>query len=459
MRLLTCFVICLGAYNLCEGQHHFSVTETPIFRSADDSIAYTNSQRIFQQIIAGKITNLSADSILHQIRSMSERIIIGKRKKYFASNDFVSYDSLVTTIHDPNQITKLSIENRSDKRLPAKIFKYKNLESIELVNVPIRRLQKLHKLPGIKSIYVLNNRQLKPVKLSKSATINVFGTRGENPSSLPRSFDKFANLEKLDLADSKLSRFPTGIRENSKLTELLLSNNAITLEDGFMGTSASVEKIELQRNKIKSIPAAIGGFPNLRKLALNFNLIQTVADDISMLKKLEQLSFYNNRITAIPNGIYGLTNLKAIDLYFNQIERIDTAISRLTSLEVLYLSNNRLISVPESIGNLTHLTELYLSNNRLSDLPESLINLRNLRVLRVNNNYLSQLPEYLFKLNKLENIDISNNRITELPEEVADLSQLKLLLIINNPWDSHSKERLPGFTQKLRNREVVVHSD
>jgi hypothetical protein len=36
---------------------------------------------------------------------------------------------------------------------------------------------------------------------------------------------------------------------------------------------------------------------------------------------------------------------------------------------------------------------------------------------------------------------------------------LKLLIIVNNPWDIPSMERLPSFIEKLRKREIVVHSD
>jgi Leucine-rich repeat (LRR) protein len=95
----------------------------------------------------------------------------------------------------------------------------------------------------------------------------------------------------------------------------------------------------------------------------------------------------------------------------------------------------------------------------LSDLPVSMSNLSNLKVLRINNNYLTQVPKNLLKLDKLENIDISSNKLTELPDEVADLNRLKLLVIINNPWDSDSKDRLNSFTEKLRKKEIVVHSD
>ncbi len=439
-------------------QHQFSVVDVPIFKSAKDSIEYTSAQNIFQQILSGKIKNMSADSALKQMRAIGERSITGRKKTYYATKNFMTYDSL-KKLEDYSQVTKLSITNSKSKRLPRIVLQCKNLEYLELVNAPTRRVQMLKKLPNLKSLYVLNNTQLKPIKLSKTQSVKTFGLRGKSSGIVPVSFRKICNLEKLDLADNELTRFPSGIRNNVYLKELLLGNNQMTLEDGFLEESASLEKLELQRNKIKGLPPSIGNFPNLKKLTLNFNEIETVADEISSLKQLEQLSFYNNRLTVIPDGIFELPHLKEIDLYFNQIERIDQRIGQLTSLEVLYLSHNKLISLSEAIGNLTNLTALYLSNNRLSDLPVSLNHLQKLTVLRINNNYLTQTPKNLLKLNNLENIDISSNLLTELPEEVEDLNHLKLLVIVNNPWDQQSKEKLHSFTEKLRKKEIVVHSD
>jgi Leucine-rich repeat (LRR) protein len=448
------FVIAFSA----QAQHQFTVTDVPVFRSATDSIEYTQTQNIFQQIVAGKLKNMSADSVLQQMRAVAARSMVGRRKTYFASRSFLTYDSLLL-LDDFHSVMKLSISHVEARRLPSKVFQCKNLEYLELVNTSIRRIQKLKKLPNLKSLYVLNNKQLRTIKLSKSRSIKTFGMRGKSEQILPASYRQLSSLEKLDLTDNELTRFPSGIKSIEPLKELLLGNNNLTLENGNMEGSESLEKLELQRNKIKHLPPSIGNFPKLKKLTLNYNEIETVASEISKLKQLEHLSFYNNRLTSIPAGVYELPMLKDVDLYFNLIERVDERIGNLTTLEVLYLSNNKIISISEAIGNLSKLTELYLSNNRLSELPTTIKQLQKLTVLRVNNNYLTQVPRDLLMLNNLENIDISSNSITELPEEVANLNHLKLLVIVNNPWDQHSKERLPSFTEKLRKKEIVVHSD
>ena len=419
-------------------------------------MAYVKAQADYLNIVSSRTVSAKADSVLKELLTIRERKA-GTRKVYYPSPDFISYDSMLMLDY-PAQITSLSITNIKTKRLPKEVFNCNQLQFLELVNTPIRNLQKLKKLPHLKSVYILNSKSLKPIRLSKTGGIKSFGMRGENPAALPRSFHQVSKLEKLDLADNRLTHFPTGIKKNLLLKEILLSNNHITLEDGRMEESASLEKLELQKNKIITIPSAIKGYPNLKKLTLSYNAIEKVSDEISTLSKLEHLAFYHNNLTSIPDGIFKLKDLKDIDLYFNRIERMDNRLGKLKSLEVLYLSNNKLISIPDSIGSLTNLRELYLSNNRLSDLPQSLGKLHELKVLRLNNNYLLQFPEYLLKLSKLENIDISNNKITELPEYVSSLQQLKLLVMVNNPWDSQSLERLPKLTEQLRKKEVVVHA-
>ncbi len=460
MKYLLLLMISIPFHLACMAQHQFTISEVPIFNSANDSIAYANLQAMLQRTVTEQpeFKKLNADSLRNEMRIITKRGMIGKKKTYHATSSFFPYDSLAFT-NKPTQIKMLSLTDVKLKRLPKEVFKCYNLEALELVNTTVRGINKLTKLPKLRSIYILNNKQLKPIRLSKTKSLKTFGIRGENPTNCPGSFRKLRNLEKLDLADTKLTTFPTGIKRNKRLKEILLGNNNVTLDDGHMETSKSVEKLELQRNKIKALPASIGGFPNLKKLNLNFNLIEKVSDEIAVLSKLEQLSFYDNKLTSFPDGIYNLTGLKELDLYYNQIERINDRIANLKTLEVLYLSNNKLINLPEAIGSMHNLKEVFVSNNRLSELPGSLNKLHDLKVIRINNNYLTQLPIDLLKLNNLENIDISNNSITELPMEVLSLLKLKLIVIMNNPWDIQSKERLPSFIEQLRNKEVVIHAD
>ncbi len=440
-------------------QSSFRISDTPVFRSAADSIEFVRVNEVYRAMMMARHSADELDSMFRVIQELSKKGVTGYRKVYQPSSNFFPFDSLAM-ITDHSRVTHLSIHQKSFSNLPDLVFQCKNLQSLELVNTRLKRLpKKLKSLPKLESIYVLNNKPLRKLKLGKNETVKSLVFRGQNPSLIPSSFKPFKNLEKLDLAANELTSFPAGTSHNKRLKELILNSNYLTLEKEPLKLHAALEKLDIQRNKITAIPSSIQNFPNLKRLSLNFNAIEKVSDDIASLTKLEQLSFYHNQLTAVPSGVYALSNLKEIDLYFNQIERLDDRLANLRQLEVLFISNNRLISVSETIGTMANLKALYLSNNRLSDLPKSLSGLHDLKVLRINNNYLAQVPSDLLKLNNLENIDISSNQITELPLQVSELQQLKLLVMMNNPWDSQSKERLSQFTEELRKKEVVVHAD
>lgn len=440
-------------------QSSFRISDTPVFRSAADSIEFARVNEVYRTMMMERSSAEALDSVFRVIQALSKQGVTGYRKIYQPSPQFFPFDSL-SLITRYDQVVHLSIHKKAFQKLPDIVFQCKNLQSLELVNTRLKRLpKKLKSLPKLERIYVLNNKPLRKLKLGKNETVKTLVIRGQNPSLIPSTFRPFKSLEKLDLAANELTSFPAGTSKNKNLKELILTSNYLTLQKDHIKLHASLEKLDIQRNKITSVPSSINHFPHLKRLSLNFNAIENVSDEIASLTKLEQLSFYNNKLTTLPEGVYGLSNLKEIDLYFNQIERLDDRLANLKALEVLFISNNRLISISEGIGTMTNLKALYLSNNRLSDLPKSLSNLRDLKVLRINNNYLTQAPRDLLKLNNLENIDISSNKITELPDEVTGLNQLKLLVMMNNPWDSQSKERLPQFTEELRKKEVVVHAD
>lgn len=432
----------------------FWILEEPIFKTTKDSADYARAQVQFKSLITDRTKFDAIDSLMKVIQGIRQRGIIGTRKVYSPSPGFTQYQG---SIKNYDEIKHLSISEKGLRRIPKDVLLCKNLEALELVNTSIRKIsKKLNGLSLLSSIYILNNKPSGKLKLGKNESVKTLGIRGVNPETIPTSFRKFRNLEKLDLAATGLTSFPKGASKNKKLKELLLSSNQIALEADRISVHPTLEKLELQKNKIKTLTASIRNFPNLKRLILNHNEIEHVDPAIASLTKLEHLSFYRNKLKAIPEGIYALQNLKEIDLYYNQIERFDDQISNLKNLEILYLSHNLILTVPESLCSLTQLEELYLSNNRLTELPQGMGSMDRLKVLRINNNRLLQAPRDLPKLIKLENLDISSNQLTELPDGLLTLQSLKLLVLVNNPWDETSLNKLDMFTQHFRNKGVVI---
>jgi Leucine-rich repeat (LRR) protein len=425
-----------------------------VFRSGEDSLQLAQVQKSIDEELTRKP--------LHQKKLDSLMTLQGKLYKegitfktvYRPGRDFVVTDSLLH-VTDFSGITKVCVYGKHE--IPAVLFRCRDLEALELVNTSIGRLpEALNSLPGLKSVYIYNNRSKKALRLSRNATITSLTITNENPAGLPRSYKKLKNLGKLDLAENGLTRFPNGARRNKKLTELSLQRNALTLKDRIR-KHRYLERLSLHGNLIGHVPASIRNCRNLKKLNFNSNSISSVDDGIGALKKLEQLSFYSNRLTSVPRGIYSIKTLKEIDLFHNQIGQLDPEFSQWSNLVTLYLSHNKLVALPENIDTLRHLEGLYAWDNRLGKLPESVGNIAALKFLRVNNNYLKEIPASLLNLANLEELDISHNYITEVPEAVFDYPRLRILAMVNNPWNEATQKLLPAKVTALRAKEVYVH--
>lgn len=448
-------ILLLIAQSGCIAQTTFAIQEMPVFKTSADSARYAQVNLDLRLVLSDRDNVKNIDSLMSQLRWLTENRVIGQRKIYLGSPGFITSDSL-RTMSDFSGVHHVTVSEM--KRMPKEVWHCKNLQTLELLNTKIRKLGKLNKLPKLTAIHVLNNTPRGKLRFSKNVTAKQLFIRADESGHLPVNYKNLFHLEKLDLTSCALTRFPTGLAANKHLKEIILNSNSIQLSNSKIELLSTVEKLALQRNKLESVPEQIKNLPNLKQLTLNHNSIRHVDLALGDLTYLEQVSFYRNKLTQIPEGVFKLDKLKEIDLYYNEIERVDEQLGNLKNLEILYLSNNKLIHIPESIGKLFNMKELYLSNNRLVEVPASLVNLQQLKVLRINNNRLTHFSFSLIDLPNLENLDISSNQFTELPEGISTLRNLKLIVLVENPWDTTTRALLPEMINNLKKRQVLVHA-
>ena len=455
-RAILFFFFCASAIQMSAqpasniyGQHRIK-----LFRSKDDSIRYTMVEKsIDEELSHSPLRHQKMDSLTQlQSKIFAEGIVF--KTVYRPSKDFILTDSLTTT-SDFLLVKKLCIYNK--KEIPEILWNCKDLEALEFINTSIKRLPKeLAAFPNLKSIGIYHNRIRKRLRLSKNVTVNSLTIRSEQQEGLPRSYKKFGALNRLDLAENGLTKFPNGARHNKKMTDLSLQRNALTLKDKIK-THRYLERLSLHGNLIEHVPASIKNCRNLNKLNFNSNKISSVDAGIGALKKLEQLSFYNNQLTEVPSGVYKIRTLKEIDLFHNQIEALGPEFCNWQNLVTLYLSHNKLISLPENIDTLKSLEGLYLWDNRLGKLPVSIGEISQMKYLRINNNYLKELPTSIQKLSNMEELDISHNYISEIPEGIFLYPKLKILAMVNNPWSEAMWKLLADKIEVLRAKNIFVH--
>jgi Leucine-rich repeat (LRR) protein len=445
---LLCFSFAVGQPGITRNRN----LEVPVYKSLQDSIRLAAINALYDKLHNDEHVDLKILDSVENLRDvMREQAILRYRIIYKPSADYTPFDSLAL-IPDLRKVKRVSIAHRQLKELPSILLRCDSVQSIELVNCSIRKIQKqINQFSRLTSITILNNTHKRPLRLSKNDRITSLTIHGDHAKSLPRSYHKLKALETLDLSHNALVKFPNGAARNKKLKELSLQHNELTLHDK-LKSHPNLERLALQFNRIQYVPDKITRFPNLTRLSLNHNRITDVTPAIASLKKLKHLSFYNNRLTSVPTGVYELRSLNVIDLYFNQIEEIDDRIANWDSLQILFISHNKLLKLPGKLTTLRLLEELYAYDNRLTRISDDINQLSKLRIIYVQNNCLRRVPNTLLQLDSLEEIDFSENYMTDLPETIFNYPKLRFISLMNNPW----REDVRLFIDK-KSKELAVY--
>ena len=105
----------------------------------------------------------------------------------------------------------------------------------------------------------------------------------------------------LDLSGQGLTKAPEYIFARTSLTELNLSNNALT----------------------GSLQSQIGQLQNLKILNLSGNKFTGVPAEVGKLSQLEVLDLSNNQLTGLPLELGNLSHLKVLNLSGNSYSKSD----------------------------------------------------------------------------------------------------------------------------------------
>ncbi len=437
-----------------KGEKKYGQQNVPIWRSQNDSIRIADLDAEVERLATSQSGRRQLDSIFQLRSKLYQDAIIGFRKVFYPSRDYLTADS-VAKMSDRSIVKKLSIYEGN--QFPQYLLDCKNLQYIEFINTTFDVLPvELDQFRELQTVYIYNNRPKKALSLAENTTIKTLVLRGNDPKKFPKSYKNLKAMTNLDLSENDLKKFPNGGRHNKNLKELHLQRNQLTMK-GSIKKHPYLDQLLLQFNPIVHVPRKISKFANLKKLTFNTNKVESVSPRIGKLTKLEHLSFYKNQLKAIPKAVYGLSSLREIDLFYNQIETLDPEFTQWKNLRSLYLSYNKLVSLPENINELKSLDGLYVWDNRITSLPEHIGEMTNLRFLRVNRNYIKTLPSSIVWLTNLQELNLGKNQLTELPEKILDFPNLKILVLENNPWSAPTRKFISDKVEDLRKRDVYVH--
>ncbi len=248
--------------------------------------------------------------------------------------------------------------------------------------------------------YIADAKNITPEEVKKITELDVSGNRASGEEGYDgkltslRGIEYFESLTRLDCSGNQL--ITLDVSKNTALTRLFCSNNRLTTLD--VSKNAALTNLYCENNRLTTL-------------------------DVSKNTALRHLDCYNNQLTSLDvskNTV--LTNLYCDN---NQLTTLD--VSKNTALTNLYCDNNQLTTL--DVSKNTTLTELGCGGNQLTTLDMS----KNtaLKELWCNFNQLTTLD--VSKNTALKYLYCDNNRLITL--DISQNTALTVLDCMENPGD------------------------
>ena len=171
-------------------------------------------------------------------------------------------------------------------------------------------------------------------------------------------YQLYPSLRSVDFSWNHLTELPRELSILTALQELMLGHNKLTnISDYFYFERwRDLEKLDLSSNRLEKFPECIGKFGNLIELDLSHNLLSSIPESIGKLNKLSRLMLSRNQFTTLPDSIGNLCNLEVLDVASNQLGDLPKSLSRLLieSPNLLFIFRDNLTSLVKNCPFLLH---------------------------------------------------------------------------------------------------------
>ncbi|WP_064197070.1 MULTISPECIES: leucine-rich repeat domain-containing protein [Emticicia] len=347
-----------------------------------DSLNSTNEKYFFQ--IAEKFLNQTKVSKLpKQLSSkfqLSFTIQIGKDLNRKPSKTFISTISQAELCDRPDTVKTLMLNRLSLTEFPQVVFRFKNLEKLDLSNNYIVKVPKA----------IWSFKKLRFLSLS-----------GNYVDYQSFKFKRNSHLKDLNLQFTGLDKIPKGLKKNKKLEILFIGNNDfITFRNKDFKHFKNLKSLNLYNVRAKALPSSIKNLVNLTELDLYHNQLQFLPKELGELKNLKTLAIAYNQLWNLPDEISSLSNLQFLYAHHNKIN----SLPYLPNLQLLDLGHNLFKVFPEQIYQLQDLEELDISYNAIDEIPMNLIKLDKLQKAFLRGNPFNKGSVVSEEYNKFVNI-------------------------------------------------------
>ncbi|XP_027353067.1 receptor-like protein 32 [Abrus precatorius] len=351
----------------------------------------------------------------------------------------------------------------------------------------------LFTLPLLRSIRLSTNNfggHLDEYSNISSSMLGILDLSSNNlEGTIPKSIFHLRSLIVLQLSSNKLNGTVKldEIQSLENLTTIDLSYNNLSIDTKvteaslYLYSFPTMSTVKLASCNLIKFPGFLKNQSKLTNLDLSNNLIPGfIPTWVWQLDSLVQLNLSQNFLTYLDGSVQNTSStLKVLDLHFNQLQgKLPVFPGQVAYLD--YSGNNFSFSIPSDFGtNLSSIIFLSLSRNYLTgSIPKSLCNRSNMLVLDVSyNHFEGKIPECLTQSETLMVLNLQHNNFSgsipdtfpvscglrtldlnsnllrgTIPNSLANCTLLEVLDLGNNQVD----DRFPCFLQKLHTFRVMV---
>lgn len=306
---------------------------------------------------------------------------------------------------------------------PIECENFKYLEKLEYVTIFFNNDDFRDKVLLKKSIDFPNSIW----KLKNLESLNLLNVNFKN---LGRIKDPMHNLKSINILKGNLIEINGTIRNLPQLAQLSINHAGLEKIHPKIGKLKYLEKIDLKNNTLKDV-SWIAKMKLAATINLSYNSIDKLPNKMLDLNNLESLNLSFNKIETLPSKFRNLGNLTILSLDHNRINFIPKDINELKKLETLLLNSNLITEMP-NLDSLRNLLSISLSKNKFENFPETILNSKKLKFLSISDNFISDIPNDINSLKDLESLNLSNNKIEFVNLNFSSISKLSSLNLSQN---------------------------
>ncbi|OJJ20784.1 hypothetical protein BKI52_09375 [marine bacterium AO1-C] len=212
-----------------------------------------------------------------------------------------------------------------------------------------------------------NNLRALPLSILGASHLHTLDASQNELLDLPKDFGQLQKLAHLELQQNQLTELPESFGDLQELGFLNLGDNHLSKLPDSLRNLSKLHGISLESNLLTKIPEGLLSLKNLTELLLGNNPLNlnNLPDSLAHMEVLKHLSLFENRLSTVPSFVFTLPNLQYLKLANNQLNKLPDDLSKL-KLRYLDLSYNRLTSFSVELVKPHLIKEINLKGNPIT---------------------------------------------------------------------------------------------